>query len=209
MLSAQDQTRVGDFIRQQQVQPVTNINFSLSVGTTVPTSVRLRKFSGELLDLFPNYRDFDFFVAREELVIVDPGRFAIVAFVPISGADTVGVTAPPARTPAAVNASPQETTGNANAAPPRETTGSAAQEPPPAKKKATRTQKTVTERDTTRRRPSHTETDVTVGTSRRDVEEFDAPPPDRPVGPRFRVEREAPPPRRQSVPFPFSLFFGQ
>jgi hypothetical protein len=169
------------------------INFSLSVGSTVPSSVRLSRISGELADIFPHYRDFSFFVARQELVIVDSQSYGIVGFVPISGGDTVGV------------------------APPREETGAVgtAAPPAPAKKKAVRTEKkrvTVTEenprgieRETIRRGPTHTETDVTVGTSRRDIEELGEIPRDRRIGPPVRERFE----HDEGPPFPFSLFFGR
>jgi len=199
-----------DFIRQQHIRPATKLNFSLSVASTVPSSVRLSRFSGDLSEIFPNYRDFNFFVARQELVIVDPQSYAIVAFVPFSGGNTIGA------------APPGENTGTAGTAPPRETTVGITETPVPAKKKATPAEKkrvTVTEEtpgviepDTTRRRPAHTETDVTVRASRRDSDDFDAaprrdiaPPVRQRLGPpvRERVERD------QGLPFPFSLlFFG-
>ena len=142
------------------------------------SSVRLARISGELADIFPHYRDFSFFVARQELVIVDSQSYGIVGFVPISGGGTLGT------------------------APPREETGVVGTAAPPAPaKKALRTEKkrvTVTEekprameRETIPRSPAHTETDVPVGASRRDTEELDElPPRDRRLGPpvRERVE---------------------
>jgi hypothetical protein len=191
-LNEREQTRVSDIIRQQRIQPVTNLNFSLSVAGTVPSSVRLSRISGELADIFPPYRDFSFFVAKQELVIVDPQSYAIVAFVPIGGG-TIGV------------------------APPRENSGAVGggEAPAPAKKKAARTEKKrvtdteekprATERETTRRRSAHTETDVTVGASRRDIDEREElPPRDRDLGPPVRKRFE----HNEGPPFPFSLFFG-
>jgi hypothetical protein len=193
-LDGREQQRIGDFVRQQRIQPVTNINFSLSVGSAVPSSVRVSRISGELANMFPHYRDFSFFVARQELVIVDSQSYRIVAFVPISGG------------------------GTADAAPPREETGTVgtATPPAPAKTKPVRTERkrvTVTEekprrmeRETMRRGPTHTETDVTVGTSRREIEELDEPPPrERRIGPPVRERFE----RDEGPPFPFSLFFGR
>jgi len=187
-LDVRDRTLVSDIIRQQRIQPVTNINFSLSVGSSVPSSVRLSRISGELADIFPDYRDFSFFIAKEELVIVDSRSYDIVAFVPISGGGTVGM------------------------APPRDETDAAAP-PAPAKKKAVRPEKKrltgtekprVIKRETVRRRPTHTESDVTVGSSRRDVDEFDRlPPRDRAIGPpvRERLEHEQRPPFPLPLPF--------
>jgi len=225
------QARISDVIRQQRLQPVTNLNFSLTVAAAVPSSVRLARISGELSDILPNYRDFSFFVARQELVIVDPQSNAIVGFVPISTGSTVGA------------ASPRQDTagGTVGVAPPTENTGpSGTAEPPaPAKKNAVRNQKKrdtvardtvteekpkVTDRATQGRRSTRTETDVTLGTSRRDSDEvYEAPPRDRVIvePPRERVIVEPPrervivePPRERvehdrGPPFPFSLLFGR
>jgi hypothetical protein len=154
--------------------------------------VRLSRISGELADIFPDYRDFSFFVARQDLVIVDSHSYGIVGFVPISGGGTVGM------------APPREETGTVGAAAP----------PAPTKRKAERAdRKRVMQekpraigRETIRRSPPHTETDVTVGTSRPDIDEFDGPPPrDRDIGPSVRERFE----RDEGPPFPFSLLFGR
>jgi hypothetical protein len=211
-LDESEQMRIGDIIRQQRIKPVTNLDFSLSAGSTVPASVRLSRISGELAEIFPHYRDFSFFVARQELVIVDSQSYGIVGFVPISGGGTVGTAAPR-----------EEKTGTVGTAGPREektgTVGTATAEPPaptkkkverPEKKRVTEEKPRVEERETIRRSPAHTETDVTVGTSRREIEEFDGPPPrDRDIGPpvRERFERDEGPPFPFSLPF--SLFFGR
>jgi len=195
-LDEREQTRIGNIVRQQRIQAVTNVNFSLSVASTVPSSVRLSRISGELADIFPHYRDFSFFLAKQQLVIVDPQSYGIVAFVPISGGGTSGTVG---------MAAPREDTGAASTAAPL----------PPAKKKAARTEKKsvtvtadeprITERETIRRRPSRTETDVTVRTSRRDIDPYDEPAPRyRPIGPPVRERLE----HAEGPPFPFSLFFG-
>jgi hypothetical protein len=127
-LDEQEQMRISDIIRRQRIQPLTNVNFSLSVASTVPSSVRLSPISAELANIFPSYRDFSFFVAKQELVIVDPQSYGIVAFVPISSggtSTTVGAALP--REDSGVGA-PREDTGAAGAPP-----------PPPIKKKAART----------------------------------------------------------------------
>jgi hypothetical protein len=231
-----EQTRIGDFIRRARIQPVTRLNFPLSVGETVPSSVRLSPISGELADIFPNFRDFNFFVARQELVVVDPQSHAMVAFAPISAGSAVATTPPRANAGTVATGEPP---GPAT---------KAAEPPPPAKKKAARTDNqrvTVTDDRTLRRRPAQTETDVTVGRgpaqtetdvtvrpgpaqtetdvtvgrppvpAERDVT-VGASPSERDVPyalpPRDR--RTEPPPRErfgrdQGLPFPFSLLFGR
>lgn len=169
--------------------------------------MRISRISGELADIFPYYRDFSFFVAQQELVIVDPQSHGIVGFAPISGGRTVDV------------APRREEAGTVGVAPSHEEAGAVGTAAPPAPaKKAVRAEKkrvTVTEekpkaieRETIRRSPAQTETEVTVGTSRRDIEEFDEPPPpERRVRPPERVEHDEGPPFPLSIPF--SLFFGR
>jgi hypothetical protein len=156
-----DQMRISEIIRRQRIQPVTNLNVPLSVAASVPSSVRLSRMSGELADIFPNYRDFSFFVTKQELVIVDPESHAMVGFVPISAG---AVAAAPARENSATQGA---------AEPPRP----AQEPPPPAQKKAVRTQKkrvTVTQekspapdRETLSEGPARSDADPNVGTSRR------------------------------------------
>jgi hypothetical protein len=228
-LDDREQTRISDIIRQQRIQPVTKLNFSLNVASTVPPSVRLSRISGELADIFPNYRDFSFFIAKQELVIVDSESYAIVALVPYSAGSTVG-RAPPRENTGSVSTEepPSPAKKKAVRTEKENTAAVGTQEPPaPANSKAVRTEKEktrvtgaeqkpgVTERETLRRRPARTQTEVTVGTSRRDSDEFDEPPPrDRGIRPPPR-DRGIEPPVRERVehdegpPFPFSLFFGR
>jgi peptidoglycan hydrolase-like protein with peptidoglycan-binding domain len=61
---------------------VNNVNFSLSVGTAVPRSVRVVDVPPELIEINPQWRGYQYFVVRDEIVIVDRGR-NIVAAVPV------------------------------------------------------------------------------------------------------------------------------
>jgi hypothetical protein len=59
-------------------RPVTNVNFSVSVGTAVPRSVSLRPLPTTIVDIVPQYRGYDFFLVRDEVVIVEPRTHKIV-----------------------------------------------------------------------------------------------------------------------------------
>jgi hypothetical protein len=185
-LSEQQQTRVSGVIRQQKIEPVTNLNFTVSVGTAVPSSVRLTPLPREVVDVLPQYRDYSFFVAQREVVIVDPQSYKIVAFVPLAGGGTVGT------------ASSRDTKESSP-----DTKESAGPPASPPKARATRTERkrvtTATEeekprftghdrKDIDRHRSVHTETDVTVGSSRPESVEVEELPP--------RVRRMPPPERR-------------
>jgi hypothetical protein len=84
-LNTEQQTSVGQAIARHNVKPVTNVNFSIAVGTKVPTPVQLRALPSDLTTFIPQYRGYSYFVVEEQIVIVDPGAHEIVAIVPYTG----------------------------------------------------------------------------------------------------------------------------
>jgi hypothetical protein len=99
-INDQQRTRVTQSISRLNVQPVTNVNFSLSVGTAVPRDVRLQTLPAEVVEVVPQYRGYSFFVVRDEIVIVEPSTYKIVTVLPRSGGSTA---AAPARTQSKVS----------------------------------------------------------------------------------------------------------
>lgn len=61
------------------------IDFSVSVGTVVPGHVRRRPLPTEIVEIAPRYRGYEYFVAEDEIVIVEPGSHRIVSTVSRSG----------------------------------------------------------------------------------------------------------------------------
>jgi hypothetical protein len=93
-INDQQRTRVTQAISRLNVQPVTNVNFSLSVGTVVPRDVRLQTLPPEVAEVVPQYRGYSFFVVRDEIVIVEPSTSKIVTVLPRSGSNTAAAPAP-------------------------------------------------------------------------------------------------------------------
>ncbi len=91
----QQRTRISTSISRLNVQPLANVNFSLSVGTVVPRDVRLQSLPAEVVEIVPQYRGYDFVLVKDEIVIVEPSSSKIVAVMPYSGRSTA---AAPART---------------------------------------------------------------------------------------------------------------
>jgi hypothetical protein len=50
---------------------VTNVNFSISVGTVVPTSVRVVAVPAVLIEIHPEWSGFMYFVVGDQIIIVD------------------------------------------------------------------------------------------------------------------------------------------
>jgi hypothetical protein len=60
----------------------TNVNFSVSVGTTVPTSVRVVAVPSTLIEIYPEWRGHMYFVVNDEIIIVDRNH-RIIAVLPV------------------------------------------------------------------------------------------------------------------------------
>jgi len=81
-LSSEQQSHIRDTILSRGNAPrVDNVRFALSVGTMVPRDVRVVAVPEELISINPQWRDDEYFVVRDEIVIVDRGH-RIVAVLP-------------------------------------------------------------------------------------------------------------------------------
>jgi hypothetical protein len=69
------------------------VNFSVSVGAVVPRDVRLQTLPSDVVEVVPQYRGYDFFVVRDEIVIVEPSTYKIVTVLPRSGGSTAAAPA--------------------------------------------------------------------------------------------------------------------
>jgi hypothetical protein len=92
-LNDQQRTRVSQSFARLNVQPVRNVNFSVSVGTVVPRDVHLQIVPAEIVEIVPQYRGYSFFAVRDEIVIVDPATYKIVTVLPRSGGGTAAAPA--------------------------------------------------------------------------------------------------------------------
>ena len=92
-INDQQRTCISASISHLNVQPLNNVNFSLSVGTVVPRDVRLQPLPADVVELVPQYRGYDFVLVKDEIVIVEPSSYKIVATLPYSGRSTAAVSA--------------------------------------------------------------------------------------------------------------------
>ena len=68
--------RVGDAPR------VSSVNFSLSVGTVVPRTVKYVLLPPRVVEIYPAWRGYHFFIVGDQIVIVESGSLRIVAVIP-------------------------------------------------------------------------------------------------------------------------------
>jgi hypothetical protein len=78
-LSTEQRTQITSAIKETRVQPVTNVNFSISVGTKVPRDVTFHTLPERVVTIYPEWRRYKYILVKEQIVIVDPNTYEIVA----------------------------------------------------------------------------------------------------------------------------------
>jgi hypothetical protein len=80
-LSTEQRTKITTVIKSQNVRPVTNVNFSISVGTRVPRNVGFHPLPAEIVTIYPDWRGYEFFLVSDQIVVVNPRTLEIVAVI--------------------------------------------------------------------------------------------------------------------------------
>ncbi len=79
-LNAEQKTKIREtVIRSSNAPRVTNVNFSVSVGTVVPRTVRYAPLPPLLVEYYPTWRGYHYVIIDEQIVIIEPSSFKIVA----------------------------------------------------------------------------------------------------------------------------------
>ena len=79
-LTTEQRTKITSVIRNEHVAPANNVNFSISVGTRVPRDgLSLRPLPAEVVTIYPEWRGYEFFLVRDQIIVVDPRTLEIVA----------------------------------------------------------------------------------------------------------------------------------
>lgn len=80
-LSGEQRTKITTVIRNQHVAPVTDVNFSISVGTRVPRDVAFHPLPAEIVTIYPDWRGYEFILVNGQILVIDPQSFEIVAVI--------------------------------------------------------------------------------------------------------------------------------
>ena len=72
--------QIASALRKQRIDTV---NVKVSVGSVAPANVRQAAVSSELVDVLPQFRGYNYFATREEIVIVAPSTRKVVAMIPV------------------------------------------------------------------------------------------------------------------------------
>jgi hypothetical protein len=81
-LTTEQRTRMTTVFKEQHVAPVNNVNFVVSVGTRVPRDIGFHALPQEIVTIYPEWRGYEYFLVRDEIVVVDPRTLEIVAVLP-------------------------------------------------------------------------------------------------------------------------------
>lgn len=79
-LTTEQRTKISSVIKSQKVESV-RLNVSVSVGTRIPTDVRLHSLPQEVIVIYPEWRGYDYILVGDQIVIVNPRTHEIVAIV--------------------------------------------------------------------------------------------------------------------------------
>ena len=81
-LSTEQRTKITTVIREQRVAPVTNVNFSISIGTRVPREgVTFHTLPASVVTIYPEWRGYDYILVRDQILVIDPRSHEIVAII--------------------------------------------------------------------------------------------------------------------------------
>jgi hypothetical protein len=78
-LTTEQRTTIRNEVLTANAPRATNINFSINVGTVVPSSVRVVEVPATIVKIHPRWKGYRYFVYNDEIVIVEPRTLKIVA----------------------------------------------------------------------------------------------------------------------------------
>jgi Protein of unknown function (DUF1236) len=75
---AEKRTQIASAIKQQKVEEVTNVNFNIAVGTAIPATVHFYPLPSQVVEIYPEWRGYDFILVRGQYIIIRPETHEIV-----------------------------------------------------------------------------------------------------------------------------------
>ena len=75
---AEKRTQITSAIKQEKVEEVTNVNFNVSIGTAVPAGIRYHPMPPRIVEIYPEWRGYDFILVHGRYFILRPHSHEIV-----------------------------------------------------------------------------------------------------------------------------------
>lgn len=80
-LSQEQNVRIREDIIKNRAARVDNVDFALNVGAVVPRHIHLVPLPARVVRIMPRYRGFKYIVVRDEIIVIDPRTYRIVAVI--------------------------------------------------------------------------------------------------------------------------------
>jgi hypothetical protein len=80
-LTGEQRSKISTNIRQTNVKRETNVNFNISVGAVVPRTMTLHALPPTVVEVYPQWRGYRFVLVEDEILIIEPGSYRIVAVI--------------------------------------------------------------------------------------------------------------------------------
>ena len=75
---AEKRTQIVSAIKTEKIQETTNVNFNVSVGAVVPTTVRFHPLPPRIVEIYPEWRGYEVILVSGRYIIVRPATHEIV-----------------------------------------------------------------------------------------------------------------------------------
>jgi hypothetical protein len=80
-MSSEQNVKFRETLKGEKTERLSNVKFSISIGEEVPVSVRFHRLPARVVEYAPQYRDFDYILVGDDILIVDPASHRIVAVI--------------------------------------------------------------------------------------------------------------------------------
>jgi hypothetical protein len=80
-MSSEQNVKLRETLKGEKSERLSGVKFSISVGDPVPESVHFYRLPDRIVEYAPQYRDFDYILVGDDILIVDPRTHRIVAVI--------------------------------------------------------------------------------------------------------------------------------
>jgi hypothetical protein len=80
-MSTEQTVRFRETLKGEKAERLTGVQFSIAIGEEVPRSVHFHRLPARIVEYAPQYRDFDYILVGDDILIVDPRTHRIVAVI--------------------------------------------------------------------------------------------------------------------------------
>jgi hypothetical protein len=80
-MSTEQNVKFRETMKGEKAERLNNVTFSISIGDEVPRSVHYYRLPSRIVEYAPQYRDFDYILVGDDILILDPRTHKIVAVI--------------------------------------------------------------------------------------------------------------------------------